>query len=83
MAITLLDINLLPIRELPIIGRVHGLPRQVVLTQDQEGADEYGPVYKTPMMGQRLIVVSDEGIARDLIKRMGDHFGGRPQIRAG
>ncbi|GJN75595.1 hypothetical protein PLICBS_009699 [Purpureocillium lilacinum] len=69
-------------REFPIIGRVYDLPRTSSWLKFKAWTDEYGPVYETSMMGQRFIVVSDEGIATDLLVKMGNHFGGRPQIRA-
>jgi len=69
-------------RQFPIIGRVYDLPRTASWLKFKAWTDEYGPVYETSMMGQRFIVVSDEGIATDLLVKMGNHFGGRPQIRA-
>lgn len=48
----------------------------------KEWADKYGPIYETSMMGQRFIVIADEGIAQELLIKKGNHFAGRTQIRA-
>ncbi|XWW92869.1 hypothetical protein V2A60_000796 [Cordyceps javanica] len=48
----------------------------------KEWADEYGPIYETSMMGLRFIVVTDEGMAQELLIKRGNSFSGRTQIRA-
>lgn len=68
--------------QFPIIGRVHGIPRFSLWLKFTEWADKFGPIYQVSMAGQDFIVVSDEGMATDLLIKNGNSFGGRPQIRA-
>lgn len=69
-------------RQFPIVGRVHDLPRFSMWLKFKEWADTYGPIYETSMMGQRFIMVADEGIAQELLIKKGNGFSGRTQIRA-
>ncbi|KAK5993541.1 Cytochrome P450 monooxygenase COX1-like protein [Cladobotryum mycophilum] len=68
--------------QFPLIGRVHDLPKLSLWLKFKEWADIYGPIYQTSMMGQKFIIVSNEEIANDLLVKKGNHFAGRPQIRA-
>ncbi|KAI1866457.1 hypothetical protein JX265_007758 [Neoarthrinium moseri] len=45
-------------------------------------ADIHGPIYRTSMLGQQFIIVSDEQIAQELLVKRGHIYSGRPQIRA-
>lgn len=69
-------------KQFPFVGRVHDLDRFGMWLKFKEWADIHGPIYQTSMLGQKFIVVSDEGIARELLVKNGNNFAGRPQIRA-
>ncbi|OHF01770.1 cytochrome P450 [Colletotrichum orchidophilum] len=69
-------------KQYPIIGRVHDLPRFAMWLKLKEWADEFGPIYQTSMLGQKFVIISDEGMAQDLLIKDGNKFAGRPQIRA-
>lgn len=68
--------------QLPLIGRVHDLPRTSTWLKFKEWADKYGPIYETSMMGQKFIIVTDEDMANDIMVKNGGSFSGRLQIRA-
>lgn len=68
--------------QLPLIGRVHDLPRKSTWLKFQEWAGIYGPIYQTSMMGQNFVIISDEEIARELLLKRADQTSGRAQIRA-
>ncbi|KAK0383641.1 hypothetical protein NLU13_9552 [Sarocladium strictum] len=68
--------------QLPLIGRVHDLPRKATWLKFYEWAAKYGPIYQTSMMGQKFVIISDEEIARDLLHKRADQTSGRAQIRA-
>lgn len=68
--------------QLPLIGRVHDLPRKATWLKFHEWAGTYGPIFQTSMMGQKFVVVSDEEIARELLLKKADQLSGRAQIRA-
>lgn len=69
-------------KQFPLVGRVHDLPRFSMWLKFKEWADAYGPIYETSMMGLRFIVVTDEGMAQELLIKKGNSFSGRTQIRA-
>jgi hypothetical protein len=69
-------------KQVPFIGRVHDLPRRSMWLKLKEWGDQYGPIYQTSMMGQKIIVVSDEDTANELLIKRGNSFSGRAQIRA-
>lgn len=48
----------------------------------KEWADIYGPIYRTSMLGQQFIIISDVKIAEELLVKRGHIYSGRPQIRA-
>ncbi len=48
----------------------------------KEWADIHGPIYRTSMLGQDFIIISDEKIAEELLVKRGNKYSGRPQIRA-
>jgi hypothetical protein len=68
--------------QLPLIGRVHDLPRKSTWLKFHEWAKIYGPIYQTSMMGQKFVIISDEDIAKDLLLKKADQTSGRVQIRA-
>lgn len=69
-------------KQYPIVGRVHDLDRFSMWKKFKEWADEFGPIYRTSMMGQQFVIVSDEKIAHELLVKRGHIYSGRPQIRA-
>ncbi|XXG94495.1 hypothetical protein Hte_000752 [Hypoxylon texense] len=69
-------------RQFPIVGRVHDLDRFCMWKKFKEWADVYGPIYRTSMLGQQFIIISDEKIAEELLVKRGHIYSGRPQIRA-
>jgi len=69
-------------RQFPIIGRVHDLDRFCMWKKFKEWGDIHGPIYRTSMMGQQFIIISDEKIAEELLIKRGNKYAGRPQIRA-
>ncbi|KAI0125637.1 cytochrome P450 [Xylariales sp. AK1849] len=69
-------------RQFPVVGRVHDLDRFRMWKKFKEWADIHGPIYRTSMLGQQFIIVSDEKIAQDLLVKRGHIYSGRPQIRA-
>jgi hypothetical protein len=69
-------------RQFPFIGRVHDLDRFCMWKKFKEWGDIHGPIYRTSMMGQQFIIISDEKIAEELLIKRGNKYAGRPQIRA-
>lgn len=69
-------------RQFPIVGRIHDLDRFCMWKKFKEWADIHGPIYRTSMMGQQFIIISDEKIAEELLVKRGNKYAGRPQIRA-
>ncbi|KAI1356298.1 cytochrome P450 [Xylaria sp. FL0043] len=69
-------------QQFPVIGRVHDLDRFGMWKKFKEWADIHGPIYRTSMVGQQFIIISDEKIAEELLIKRGNKYSGRPQIRA-
>lgn len=69
-------------QQFPIVGRVHDLDRFCMWKKFKEWADIYGPIYRTSMLGQQFIIISDVKIAEELLVKRGHIYSGRPQIRA-
>lgn len=69
-------------QQFPVVGRVHDLDRMCMWKKFKEWADIYGPIYRTSMLGQQFIIISDEKIAEELLIKRGNNYAGRPQIRA-
>lgn len=69
-------------QQFPVVGRVHDLDRFSMWKKFKEWADTYGPIYRTSMLGQQFIIISDEKIAEELLVKRGNKYAGRPQIRA-
>jgi Cytochrome P450 len=69
-------------RQFPFIGRVHDLPVSYMWLKFKEWADEYGPIYYTSMFGSVFIVVSDEGVAEELLVKRAKYNSDRPQMRS-
>lgn len=66
----------------PWVGRVHDLPIEYMWLKFAEWAKTYGPLYRTQMLGDYFIVISDEKVAEDLLVKRGKIYGDRPQIRS-
>jgi hypothetical protein len=66
----------------PWIGRIHDLPIEYMWLKFKEWADVYGPIYRTQMLGDYFIVISDEKVAEDLLVKRSKTYGDRPQIRS-
>lgn len=66
----------------PVIGRIHDLPVNYMWLKFKEWADEYGPIYRTEMLGAKFIIISDESIAEDLLVRRAKINSDRPIMRS-
>jgi hypothetical protein len=66
----------------PWVGRVHDLPIEYMWLKFKEWADTYGPIYRTQMMGDNFLIVTDEKIAEDLLVKRAKIYSDRPQIRS-
>lgn len=66
----------------PWVGRIHDLPIEYMWLKFKEWSDTYGPLYRTQMLGDYFIVISDEKIAEDLLVKRGKIYSDRPQIRS-
>lgn len=67
---------------IPWIGRVHDLPVEYMWTKFKEWGDVYGPIYRTQMLGDNFIIISDEKVAEDILVKRAKIFSDRPQIRS-
>lgn len=65
---------------LPWIGRIHDLPVQFMWIKFKEWADTYGPIYRTKMLGDNFVVISDEKIAEEILVKRAKTYSDRPQI---
>jgi hypothetical protein len=68
--------------QLPIIGRVHDLPREYMWLKFKEWSDTYGPIYLTSMLGTKLLVLSDEKIVEDLLVKRANIYSDRPAMQS-
>lgn len=66
----------------PWVGRIHDLPIEYMWLKFKEWADTYGPLYRTQMLGDYFIIVTDEKVAEDLLVKRGKIYSDRPQIRS-
>jgi hypothetical protein len=66
----------------PWVGRIHDLPVEYMWLKFKEWADVYGPLYRTQMLGDYFIIVTDEKVAEDLLVKRGKIYSDRPQIRS-
>jgi hypothetical protein len=66
----------------PWVGRVHDLPIEKMWLKFAEWADTYGPLYRTQMLGDNFIIITDEKIAEDLLVKRAKIYSDRPQIRS-
>ncbi|KAI6952208.1 hypothetical protein D0867_00203 [Hortaea werneckii] len=66
----------------PWVGRVHDLPIEYMWLKFAEWGRQFGPLYRTQMLGDYFIVITDEKVAEDLLVKRGKIYGDRPQIRS-
>lgn len=70
---------------LPYIGRIHDLPIQFMWLNFKEWADQYSGTngfYMTEMLGARVLVVSDEKVAEELLVKRAKYNSDRPAIKS-
>jgi hypothetical protein len=52
---------------IPYVGCVYDLPIKFSWLKFKEWADRYGPIYRTKIMGDNIIFISDETMAEQLL----------------
>lgn len=67
---------------MPVIGRIHDLPVNYMWKKFQEWGEEFGPIYRTEMLGAKFIIITDESIAEDLLVRRAKINSDRPVMRS-
>lgn len=67
---------------IPWVGRIHDLPIEFMWLKFKEWADIYGGLYRTQMLGDPFIIISDEKIAEDLLVKRAKIYSDRPMIRS-
>jgi hypothetical protein len=67
---------------LPWIGRIHDLPIEFMWLKFKEWADIYGPIYRTKMLGDNFIIITDEKIAEDILIKRAKVYSDRPEIKS-
>lgn len=65
---------------LPFIGRVHDIPKDVAWLKFYEWSKEYGPIYQTEMFGTVHVWISSEQVAHDLLSKRAVIYSDRPVI---
>lgn len=66
----------------PWVGRIHDLPIEYMWLKFKEWGDMYGPLYRTQMLGDPFIIITDEKVAEDLLVKRAKIYSDRPQIRS-
>jgi hypothetical protein len=67
---------------LPWIGRIHDLPIEFMWLKFKEWADIYGPIYRTKMLGDNFVIITDEKIAEDILIKRAKVYSDRPEIKS-
>ncbi len=70
---------------LPYVGRIHDLPVNYMWLKLKEWADRYSGTngfYVTEMLGARVLVVTDERVAEELLVKRAKYNSDRPVIRS-
>lgn len=70
---------------LPYIGRIHDLPIKFMWLKFKEWADKYSGTngfYMTEMLGARVLVISDEKVAEELLVKRAKYNSDRPAIQS-
>ncbi|QIW95017.1 hypothetical protein AMS68_000535 [Peltaster fructicola] len=65
---------------LPWLGRIHDLPTHSMWLKFKEWADIYGPLYRTQMLGDGFVVITDEQIAKELLVKRSKIYSDRPSV---
>jgi hypothetical protein len=70
--------------QIPYIGRIHDLPIDYMWLKFKEWGDRYatGGLYRTEMLGAKFIIITNEGVAEDLLVKRAKFNSDRPQIRS-
>ena len=71
--------------QLPYLGRIHDLPIQFMWIKLKEWGDRYGVAhgfYRTEMLGCKVLVITDEKVAEDLLVKRAKYNSDRPLIRS-
>lgn len=69
----------------PYLGRIHDLPIQYMWIKLKEWGDRYGGeygFYRTEMLGCKVLVITDEKVAEDLLVKRAKFNSDRPLIRS-
>jgi hypothetical protein len=67
---------------IPWVGRIHDLPIEFMWLKFKEWADIYGPIYRTKMLGDNFIIITDEKIAEDMLVKKAKLYSDRPEIKS-
>ena len=67
---------------LPWIGRIHDLPIEFMWLKFKEWADTYGPIYRTKMLGDNFVIISDEKVAEEMLVKRAKVYSDRPEIKS-
>ncbi|KAK1828026.1 cytochrome P450 [Podospora conica] len=71
--------------QLPYLGRIHDLPIQYMWIKLKEWGDRYGGAhgfYRTQMLNCKVLVITDEAVAEDLLVKRAKYNSDRPLIRS-
>ena len=66
----------------PWIGRIHDLPIEFMWLKFKEWADTYGPIYRTKMLGDNFVIISDEKLAEEMLVKRAKVYSDRPEIKS-
>lgn len=66
----------------PWVGRIHDLPIQFMWLKFKEWADIYGPIYRTKMLGDNFVIITDESIAEEILVKRAKVYSDRPEIKS-
>ncbi|KAL6154820.1 hypothetical protein ACJQWK_00630 [Exserohilum turcicum] len=69
-------------RLVPWIGRIHDLPIDFMWLKFNEWAETYGPIYRTKMLGDNFVIISDEKIAEEMLVKRAKLYSDRPEIKS-
>jgi hypothetical protein len=67
---------------IPWVGRIHDLPIDFMWLKFKEWADIYGPIYRTKMLGANFVIISDEGMAEEMLVKKAKVYSDRPEIKS-
>ena len=67
---------------IPYIGVPHKLDPSTQWMQMIEWSKKYGPIYQTQIMGEQLVIISDDKVHNELLMKQRSRFGDRPAFPA-